>query len=132
MLADFLPNMRNKSYDLGLLYMIHLLISSDGEVTSDEEQALNTIKDKEGISDEVYSEFRKVVDTKKEREIYQAGIEALNQCTDKQKLDAFAHLYRLSEVDGNVHVKEVRLLLYSIRMTGIEFNDVVEHAKKEA
>jgi len=123
--------MRSKSYHLGLLYMIHLLISSDGKVTSDEEQALNGIKDKEGISDDVFSEFRKNVDGKKEREIYQAGIDTLNQCTDQQKLDAFAHLYRLSEADGNVHVKEVRLLLYSIRMTGIEFNDVVEHAKRE-
>ena len=31
----------------------------------------------------------------------------------------------MSEVDGRVHVKEVRLLLYSIKMAGIEFNDVV-------
>lgn len=112
--------------------MIHLLISSDGEVTSDEERALYEIRKKEGISDEVFGEFKKSTETKKEREIYQAGIEILNQCTDDEKLDAFAHLYRLSEADGNVHVKEVRLLLYSIRMTGIEFNDVVEHAKKGA
>lgn len=124
--------MRNNSYHLGLLYMIHLLISSDGEVSPDEEKALHAIKDKEGISNELFLEFKKNVQEKREREIYQAGIETLNQCTDQQKLDAFAHLYRLSEADGNVHVKEVRLLLYSIRMTGIEFNDVVEHAKKEA
>src|ERR1041385_2200265 len=116
--------MRNNSYHLGLLYMIHLLISSDGEVSPDEEKALHAIKDKEGISNELFLEFKKNVQEKREREIYQAGIETLNQCTDQQKLDAFAHLYRLSEADGNVHVKEVRLLLYSIRMTGIEFNDV--------
>jgi len=124
--------MRTKSYHLGLLYMIHLLISSDGEVSSDEEQAWDVIKTKEGISNDLFTSFRKNLEGKKEREIYQEGIEALNQCTDEEKLDAFAHLYRLSEADGNVHVKEVRLLLYSIRMTGIEFNDVVEHAKKGA
>lgn len=124
--------MRNKSYHLGLLYMIHLLVSSDGEVTSDEEKAWDIIKTREGISQELFNEFRKSLEGKKEREIYQAGIETLNQCTDNQKLDAFAHLYRLSEADGNVHVREVRFLLYSIRMTGIEFNDVVEHAKKGA
>ena len=124
--------MNIKSYHLGLLYMIHLLISSDGEVSGDEEHAWDVIKKKEGISDEIFTEFRRSIDGKKEREIYQAGIDCLNQCTDSQKLDAFAHLYHLSEADGNVHVKEVRLLLYSIRMTGIEFNDVVEHAKKRA
>ena len=46
----------------------------------------------------------------------------------QEKLNAFVHLYKLSEVDGSVHVKEVRLLLYSIKMAGIEFNDVVERA----
>ncbi|MEJ0031164.1 MAG: hypothetical protein WDO15_12650 [Bacteroidota bacterium] len=122
--------MSDKSYHLGLLYMVHLLISSDGEVTNAEEKAWKVIKDKEGISDDLFSEFKKTIEGKKEREIYQVGIETLNMCTDREKLDAFAHLYRLSEVDGNVHVKEVRLLLYSIRMTGIDFNDVVEHAKR--
>jgi len=34
----------------------------------------------------------------------------------------------MSEADGRVHVKEVRLLLYSIRMAGIEFDDVVKRA----
>jgi len=124
--------MKNKNYHLGLLYMIHLLISSDGEVSEDEEHALDVIRKAEEISENTYSEFRKSIDTKKEREIYQAGIDYLNLCTNEEKLDAFAHLYRLSEADGNVHVKEVRFLLYSIRITGIEFNDVVEHANKRA
>jgi len=124
--------MNTKSYHLGLLYMIHLLISSDGQVSDDEERSWELIKKTEGISDEVFTEFRKSLEGKKEREIYQAGIDSLNKCTEQQKLDAFSHLYHLSEADGNVHVKEVRLLLYSIRMTGIEFNDVVEHAKKSA
>ncbi|MEI9919218.1 MAG: TerB family tellurite resistance protein [Bacteroidota bacterium] len=122
--------MKNKNYNLGLLYMIHLLISSDGEVSRDEEHAWEIIKQKEGISEDTFGEFRKSLENKKEREIYQAGIDYLNLCTNTEKLDAFSHLYRLSEADGNVHVKEVRLLLYSIRMTGIEFNDVVDHAKK--
>jgi hypothetical protein len=54
-----------------------------------------------------------------------------SECTDEEKLDAFAHLYNMSEVDGSVHVREVRLLLYSIKAAGIEFNDVVNHAKKQ-
>jgi hypothetical protein len=34
-------------------------------------------------------------------------------------------LYKLSEVDGRVHVKEIKLLLYSIKLTGVEFEDLV-------
>lgn len=120
----------NRNYHLGLLYMVHLLISSDGEVSDGETHALNAIRKQERIPDEVFNEFKAHLTTKKEKEIYQVGIEYLNKCSEKEKLEAFAHLYRLSEADGNVHVKEVRLLLYSIRMTGIEFNDVVDYAKK--
>ncbi|HZY80604.1 MAG TPA: hypothetical protein VFE50_13855 [Cyclobacteriaceae bacterium] len=122
----------NKNYHLGLLYMVHLLISSDGEVSEVETRALTLIKGKEGISEDIFKEFSQNLQTKKEREIYQLGIDHLNQCTEQEKLRAFAHLYHLSEADGNVHVKEVRLLLYSIRMTGIEFNDVVDFAKKNS
>jgi len=37
----------------------------------------------------------------------------------------------MSEVDGSVHVKEVRLLLYSIKSAGIEFDDVVREASRQ-
>lgn len=124
--------MSTNNYHLGLLYMVHLLMSSDGDVHENEEKAWNVIKKKEGISEDLFNSFRKGLNEKKEREIYQTGIDHLNLCSNEEKLNAFAHLYHLSEADGNVHVKEVRLLLYSIRMTGIEFNDVVEHAKKTA
>jgi uncharacterized tellurite resistance protein B-like protein len=122
---------KNENYQLGLLYLVHLLISSDGDVSEVETKALNIIKQKEGIAEDIFGAFKKNLATKKEREIYQQGIDHLNHCTEEEKLEAFSHLYHLSEADGNVHVKEVRLLLYSIKMTGIEFNDVVEHAKKK-
>lgn len=119
----------SRNSQLGLLYLVHLLIGSDGDVSDAEQNALQTIKQKEGIPEELFDEFNEQLATKKEREIYQQGIDLLNSCTEEEKLNAFVHLYKLSEVDGNVHVKEVRLLLYSIKMTGIEFNDVVEKAK---
>lgn len=118
----------HKNYQLGLLYLVHLLISADGVVDEKESSALLTIKKKEQISDSIFKEFEKEMQTKKEKEIYQQGIALINECTDEEKLNAFVHLYQLSEVDGNVHVKEVRLLLYSIKMAGIEFNDVVDKA----
>lgn len=119
----------SKNSQLGLLYLVHLLIGSDGDVSEVEQKALRHIKEKEGIPDNLFHEFNQQLSTKKEREIYQQGIDLLNSCSEEEKLNAFVHLYKLSEVDGNVHVKEVRLLLYSIKMTGIEFNDVVEKAK---
>ena len=118
------------NYQLGLLYLVHLFISSDGVIDEREKAALQKIKTKENISDALFAQFQKDVGEKKEREIYQNGIELLNKCTDEEKLNAFVNLYKLSEADGNVHVKEVRLLLYSIKMTGIEFNDVVDRARQ--
>jgi uncharacterized tellurite resistance protein B-like protein len=119
----------NKNYQLGLLYLVHLLVSADGIVDDNELAALQSIKAREGISDETFEAFERDVTVKKEKEIYQQGIEMLNQCGDAEKLKAFVTLYKISEIDGRVHVKEVRLLLYSIKLTGIEFDDVVHQAK---
>lgn len=118
-----------KNYHLGLLYLVHLLIGSDGSITESEKVSMEKLRKSEGVDDNLFNAFHQRISGKTEREIYQEGIDLLNKCTDQEKLNAFVHLYKLSEVDGNVHVKEVRLLLYSIKMTGIEFNDVVERAK---
>jgi len=118
----------DKNYQLGLLYLVHLLINADGIVNEDEERALVKIKEREKISSSVFAEFLHEVKTKKPKEIYQTGVALINECDDKKKLNAFVHMYKLSEVDGSIHVKEVRLLLYSIKMANIEFNDVVAAA----
>jgi uncharacterized tellurite resistance protein B-like protein len=120
----------NKTYHTGLLYLVHLLICSDGTVDEVEKKALKKVKEKENIPDSVFDEFQNAVVSKKERDIYQEGIDMINQCSKEEKLKAFVHLYKMSEVDGRVHVKEVRLLLYSIKMAGIEFDDVVTQAAK--
>src|SRR6478736_2596824 len=119
-----------KDCQLGLLYLVHLLISADGVVNQEEEAAVKRIMDSEGIPADVFEEFKAKIATTKERDIYQAGIDSINLCSDEDKLRAFVHLYKMSEVDGSVHVKEVRLLLYSIKSAGIEFNDVVEAASR--
>ena len=118
----------NKEYQLGLLCLTHLLVSADGVVDKVEVDALQIIRTKEKIDNAVYTEFQNIAETKKEREIYQIGIDLINRCTDTEKLKVFVTLYKLSEVDGRVHVKEIRLLLFSIKLTGIEFNDVVNLA----
>lgn len=122
----------NSKYQLGLLYLVRLLISADGVIDERERVALMKIKEKENISDSLFQEFQLNITAKKEREIYEAGIKLINECSDEEKLQAFVHLYKMSEADNNVHVKEVRLLLYSIKMVGIEFNDVVQRATQTA
>ena len=119
----------DKNYHLGLLYLIHLLINVDGVADRKELDALYKIKIKENIPDATFQEFEETTKSKTEREIYQRGFDHLRKCSDVEKLRVFATLYRLSEVDGRVHPKEIRLLLYSLKTAGIEFNAVVDYAK---
>ena len=116
----------SKNFQFGLLYLIHLLTHADGSMDDHEITAINEIRNKEKISDAVFEEFKSEIIGKKEKVVYDRGIELIKDCTDEERLRAFVHLYKLSEVDGRVHVKEVRLLLYSIKMAGLEFNDVVK------
>jgi uncharacterized tellurite resistance protein B-like protein len=118
----------NKDYQLSLLCLTHLLVSADGVLDKTEADALEIIRETEKINDAVFQEFRGIAAQKKEREIYHMGIDLLNRCSDAEKMRLFVMLYKLSEVDGRVHVKEIRLLLYSIKLTGVEFNDVVNRA----
>jgi uncharacterized tellurite resistance protein B-like protein len=118
----------NKDYQLGLLCLTRLLICADGVIDEHELDAIRIIRSKEGISDETFQDFERIIADKKDREIYQYGIDMINRCNDHEKLNVFVTLYKLSEVDGRVHVKEIRLLLYSIKLAGIEFNDVVNRA----
>jgi uncharacterized tellurite resistance protein B-like protein len=118
----------NKSYQLGLLYLVHLLINADGVIDQREREALIKVKDDEHIPDTLFRDFENEIAALKEREIYQHGMDLISDCSKQEKLNAFVHLYRMSEADGRVHVKEVRLLLYSIRQAGIEFDEVVQLA----
>jgi uncharacterized tellurite resistance protein B-like protein len=120
----------NRDYHLGLLCLTHLLVSADGVMDVNEIDAIKIIREKEKVSKNVFSEFEALITQKKEREVFQAGIDFISRCTDQEKLSVFVMLYKLSEVDGRVHVKEIRLLLYSIKLTGIEFDDVVNKALK--
>ena len=118
----------NEKYQNGLLYLAYLLISADGVIDERERIALLKIKNDEKITDALFEDFEKQIAKLKEREIYQHGINLMSQCTDEEKLNAFVHLLKMSEADGRVHIKEVRLLLYSIRQVGIEFDDVIQRA----
>ncbi|HLT80870.1 MAG TPA: hypothetical protein VKZ86_07555 [Cyclobacteriaceae bacterium] len=117
------------AYHAGLLYLIHLLMGVDGDINETELVALRKVRDHEKIPDPLYFEFESNVRTLRERELYHRGIGFINQCSRDEKLSIFATLYKMSEVDGRVHQKEIKLLLYSIESAGIEFDEVVNAAK---
>jgi uncharacterized tellurite resistance protein B-like protein len=118
-------------YHLGLLSLTHLLISADGEVDHSELNALQVIKQKENIPESTFQDFQEFIREKKDREIFEIGISAINKCKIEDRLRVLVMLYKLSEVDGRVHVKEIRLLLYSIKLAGVEFEDVANRAMNE-
>lgn len=120
----------NSDYHLGLLFLAHLLIGIDGDIDENEVLALKKIKEAENIPEETFLVFERQVKTAKEREIYHKGLELINRCTKEEKLRTFVMLYKMSEVDGRVHVKEIKLLMFSLEMAGIEFEDVVRAAGK--
>lgn len=120
----------NPKYQLALLYLTHLVIGADGEIDENEMKALNVIKLQEHISDETIAQFKTDVPDMRERDIYFDGIEFLNACSEKEKLRAFALLYKLTEADGKVHIKEVRFLLYAAKSAGLNFDDVTAEAEK--
>src|SRR5258706_13653073 len=120
---------QNQNYQLGLLHFAHLLVMVDGYIDDREKIGITNLLREEQIPDDVYLNFQKFERLKSERELYERGVALLSACTEEEKLGAIVHLYRLSEIDGHVHVKEVRLILYSIKATRIEFEDVELAAK---
>jgi uncharacterized tellurite resistance protein B-like protein len=119
----------NSAYQLGLLHFTHLLMNADGVVDNQEVEAVKKICYEEQISDNVFKEFQANVFNKTEKEIYNEGVALLNTCTDQEKLCAMVHLFQLSEADNSVHEKEVRLLLYSLEGTNVDFEDVALSAR---
>jgi uncharacterized tellurite resistance protein B-like protein len=111
-----------------LLHLTHLLITADGTIDDHEVKALELIQTRENISKEFVNAFIENTRGKKERELFQAGMESISQCTDEEKLRVFVILYKLAEVDGRVHLKEIKLLLYALRLAKIEFEEVVTKA----
>ncbi len=126
---DVIAMNQNLNYQMGLLHFAHLLVTVDGFVDEREKKAMRSLQLEEHIPDQVFEEFQKTVAPKSERDVYLQGIELLNQCNENEKLCALVHLYRMAEADNEMHIKEVRLLLYSLKATNVEFEDVVLSAR---
>lgn len=116
-------------YQNSILLLSFLLMNADGVLEDSETDAISKICKYEKIPKDTWSQFLDEVTDYSEKQVYDLGIEEVSNLGDENKLKVFAWLHRISEADGNVHVKEVRFLLYSIRKAGIEFEDVLRVSK---
>lgn len=117
------------NFKLGLLHFVHILINVDGHIDDREMAAIQAIKKEEKIDDALFQDFSRSITSSKEHEIHARAVELLNSCSEEERLCAFVHLFRIAEADTSINMKEVRLLMYSIKATKIEFDDVVMSAR---
>jgi uncharacterized tellurite resistance protein B-like protein len=110
---------------LGLLHFVHLLVTVDGHIDEREKETIYSIKKEEAISGKLFQFFMDSITTKTEREVFAEGLDRLNRCDEEERLCAFVHLYQLAQADDHLDMKEIKLLLYSLDQTKIEFDDVV-------
>ena len=122
----------SSSYVSGLLALTTVLINSDGEISEKELEYVEKIRLSEGISKPLFDAFRESISGKTERKVYQIGIDSINACDDQEKLRAFVKMYQMAMADGIIHVKEVRLLLYAVKITHVDINTVVRLAEQQA
>ena len=116
---------QNMDFQLGLLHFVHLLVTVDGHIDEREKQTIYSIKNEESISAKLFQLFMDSINSKTEREVFAEGLDRLNRCNDEERLCAFVHLYHLAQADEHLDVKEIKLLLYSLDQTKIDFDDVV-------
>jgi uncharacterized tellurite resistance protein B-like protein len=120
---------QNINFQLGLLHFVHLLVTVDGQVNDREREAIHAIKRDEEIPGTIFHRFVREITGKTEQQVFLKGLEMLNRCSEEERLCAFVHLYRLAKADDQLDMKEIKLLLYSLRETRIEFEDVVLSAQ---
>ncbi|MEO7991234.1 MAG: hypothetical protein ABI663_16915 [Chryseolinea sp.] len=113
-----------KNYQLGLLHFVHMLINTDGRIDDREMEIILKIKKEENIEDRVFLEFSRSIATAKDQDIFNRGLNLLNSCTEDEKLCAFVYMFQLAEADASISMKEVRLLMYALKVTNVDFNDV--------
>jgi hypothetical protein len=113
-----------KNYETGLLYLTHLVSLEDGIEDESEMLALEKIKVIEGISDETYNEFMEDKDALAKNDLYQTALDALRECKPDQVMRVFAWIFAMIEVDGHIHVREARFMMYIIKAFDLSLEKV--------
>ncbi|MCW5910505.1 MAG: hypothetical protein KIT62_05495 [Cyclobacteriaceae bacterium] len=105
-------------------------MDSDQEISENELNYLDSVRLEAGIDDDEFRVFYSSAIGKTEREIYQVGMDAINRCTDKEKIQIFVKLYGMALADQVLRVKEVRFILYATRMADVNMERVIEMANE--
>ncbi len=121
--------MKKNNYYEALLFLLRVIVQADGVFDDEESEAIEEICEIEKIPKVYYTDFNSRVNTLSEKEMYLKGIDWVQECTKEEQIKVFVWLYKMAEVDGTVHVKEVRFLLYSFRQADIEFEEIEAAAK---
>jgi hypothetical protein len=121
-----------EKFQQGLLYVAYLLIHSDQEISDNELVYLHKMRVEEGMTDSEFAEHFKSIIGKSDREIYQIGIEALNTCPDEYKIRAFVRLYQMALADKVLRAREVRFILYAIKLANVDIDAVMNRLEQAA
>jgi hypothetical protein len=116
-------------YSTGLLALTSVLINSGGEISERELEYTQKLRDSEGIPKPLFDAVKDSILGKAGRDVYQIGIDSINQCTDAEKLRAFVKMCQLAMADGVIQAKEVRLLLYAVKIKNADINTVMKMAE---
>ncbi|HNT49133.1 MAG TPA: hypothetical protein PKK67_01000 [Cyclobacteriaceae bacterium] len=120
----------NSDFNTGLLFITYLLMDLDHEISETELQYLDSVRQAAGIDESEFRLFYNSVIGKTEREIYQIGMAAINECSENEKVDIFVKLYGMAVADKVLRTKEVRFILYATRMADVSMERVIEVAKE--
>ena len=112
----------------GIIFLAHLMSLADGVRDDTEIRALKRIRDYEEIPVEKHQSFQQQMYDLSNEEIYNEGVSALRDCDKAHQLRAFAWLYKIVEVDGNVDVKEARFMLQALNSLGLDLNEVIDES----
>lgn len=115
------------NYHKGLLFVTYLLINSDKEISDNEMYYLHKMRVEEGMSDKMFAEHFKSLIGKSEEEIYQIGIDSLNHCPYKYKVRAISKLYNMALTDKVLRTREIRFILYAIKLSHLEVDSVINN-----
>ncbi|MEI9920654.1 MAG: hypothetical protein WDO14_17960 [Bacteroidota bacterium] len=71
-------------YSTGLLALISVLVSSDGEISEKEIEYVQKIRESEAIPARLFDSIRESILGKTEREVYQIGIDSITSVPRKK------------------------------------------------
>lgn len=119
----------NSNFNTGLLFITYLLMDLDHEISETELNYLDSVRLEAGIDEAEFRLFYNSALGKTEREIYQIGMDAINLCTESEKVNIFVKLYGMAVADKVLRTKEVRFILYATRMAEVSLERVIDAAK---